>query len=147
MVPCMASASARVTGPPRPWVRLCGISSVGSIPAVRIAAINSRSAISDLPFLARERERRLHPSVTERDPRQNSGSQTSYWDGGVAGYVWWVCDFRGSGPRPALLRRSPRGAEPSFRELNCSRLAARSDRRQTKGAATDMLSLPPPRHI
>src|SRR5580704_16028831 len=44
----MAPASAVVSGLPLPCARLCGISMVGSIPAVRIAAISSRSAISNL---------------------------------------------------------------------------------------------------
>jgi hypothetical protein len=38
---------------------------VGSIPAVRIAAINSRSAISDLLLLQWDRQRRRHPLVAE----------------------------------------------------------------------------------
>ena len=62
-----------VRGPLRRCVRLCGTSRVGSIPAVRMAAINSRSAISESPVAASERQHRLHPSVAEADSRQNSG--------------------------------------------------------------------------
>jgi hypothetical protein len=85
----MASPSARVRGPRCPCARLRGISTVGSIPAVNLAAINSRSAISELPLLARELQRRLHPLVIERDSRQNSGGDLLRRRGRVAaGYVW-----------------------------------------------------------
>src|SRR6516165_2675599 len=47
----MTSASPTASRPRLPYARLCGISKVGSIPAVKMAAISSRSAIWDLPLL------------------------------------------------------------------------------------------------
>ena len=67
----MASASTRATGLRLPSRRLRGISRVGNIPAVRMAAINSRSAISDLPM--------LHESFNTDRTRLSRAGLASKW--------------------------------------------------------------------
>jgi hypothetical protein len=69
----MASPSAPVTGPVRVRARLCGISRVGSIPAVKMAAINSRSANSDLPLLYQSVNADWIPPLPSSGLRQNNG--------------------------------------------------------------------------
>jgi hypothetical protein len=52
---------------------------VGSIPAVRIAAINSRSATSDLPLLRESVNGDYSPPLPSGDSRQNSGRTIVLW--------------------------------------------------------------------